>query len=149
MFRKSFVFALILAAVPVVLLAQSSDEEAIRSTALDYALGWYSGDAARMERALHPDLAKRIAKRDAEGKVTLDKMTADELIGATGKGFGTRTPEDKRVADVKILDRFENVASVRLDMSGWIDYMHLTRVGDGWKIVNVLWELKPRPAPKE
>jgi hypothetical protein len=29
-------------------------------TALDYTEGWYAGDAARMERALHPELAKRM-----------------------------------------------------------------------------------------
>lgn len=33
-------------------------------------------------------------------------------------------------------------ASVRVEMSGWIDYMHLAKFGDDWKIVNVLWERK-------
>jgi len=34
--------------------AQTPDETAIRKTALNYIEGWYSGDAARMESALHP-----------------------------------------------------------------------------------------------
>ena len=29
-------------------------------------------------------------------------------------------------------------------MSGWIDYMHLAKWNGEWKIVNVLWELKPQ-----
>ena len=33
-------------------------EAAIVRTVLDYLEGWFDGDAARMERALHPDLAK-------------------------------------------------------------------------------------------
>jgi len=38
----------------------SNDEAAIRKTALDYIEGWYAGDAARMESALHAELAKRM-----------------------------------------------------------------------------------------
>jgi len=35
-------------------------------TALDYTEGWYAGDAARMERALHPELAKRMYRKTSE-----------------------------------------------------------------------------------
>jgi hypothetical protein len=45
---------------------------------------------------------------------------------------------------VKILDIFRNTASVRAEMSGWIDYMHIAKWNGEWKIVNVLWETKPR-----
>jgi hypothetical protein len=36
-------------------------------TALDYTEGWYAGDAARMERALPPELAKRMYRKTFEG----------------------------------------------------------------------------------
>lgn len=39
-------------------------------------------------------------------------------------------------------DRFGNAAVVRLEMTGWIDYLELAKFGDDWKIVNVLWERK-------
>lgn len=39
-----------------------SDSAAIRQTALDYIQGWYTGDAARMQRAVHPELAKRVLR---------------------------------------------------------------------------------------
>ena len=46
-----------------------ADSAGITRTALDYIEGWYTGDATRMERALHPELAKRImfrpTRRDA------------------------------------------------------------------------------------
>lgn len=32
-----------------------------------------------------------------------------------------------------------------MDAGEWIDYMHLARVDGEWKIVNVAWELRPRP----
>ena len=39
--------------------AQSAaDTAAIKATALDYVEGWFEGNAERMERALHPVLAK-------------------------------------------------------------------------------------------
>lgn len=47
--------------------ATPSDEGAIRQTALDYIEGWYKGDAIRMERALHPELAKRMVAPDSRG----------------------------------------------------------------------------------
>ena len=41
-------------------LGQAPDEKAaIRQAALDYIEGWYEGDAARMDRALHAELVKR------------------------------------------------------------------------------------------
>jgi hypothetical protein len=121
----------------------AADSAAIRATALDYAEGWYTGSAERMGRSLHPRLAKRISMQ-RDGQWTLDEMTADELSRAAGSGGGTRTPQAQRQADVQILDVFGNVASVRVTMSGWIDYMHMARVDGRWQIVNVLWELKPR-----
>jgi hypothetical protein len=137
--------ALLLAAVTAApARAQTAaDSAAIRATALDYAEGWYTGSAERMGRSLHPRLAKRISQQ-RNGQWQLQEMTAEELTSAAGQGGGTRTPQDQRQADVRILDIFGNTASVRLTMAGWIDYMHMARVDGRWQIVNVLWELKPR-----
>lgn len=71
-------------------------------------------------------------------------MTASELVESTRRGGGSRTPPERRRTDVTLLDVFENVASVRVDAGEWIDYMHLARLEDGWKIMNVLWERRPR-----
>ncbi|HEY7728879.1 MAG TPA: nuclear transport factor 2 family protein, partial [Candidatus Eisenbacteria bacterium] len=69
--------AVALAGLAVPAAAQTAaDSAAIRATALDYIEGWYTGDAARMERALHPGLAKRIVQRN-DGSVTLGDMTAE------------------------------------------------------------------------
>ena len=65
-----------------------------------------------------------------------------QLVEATGKGYGRNVPADKQLKDVRILDRFGHAAVVRLEMTGWIDYLELMKLGDDWKIVNVLWERK-------
>jgi hypothetical protein len=45
-------------AVPVARAQTAADSAAIRATALDYIEGWWTGNAERMERALHSHLAK-------------------------------------------------------------------------------------------
>ncbi|MCA1640350.1 MAG: peptidoglycan DD-metalloendopeptidase family protein, partial [Acidobacteria bacterium] len=122
-----------------------ADKEAITKTALDYIEGWYEGNAERMERSLHPDLAKRIVRTNLQnGQSRLDQMSALSLVQGVKRGGGKQTPKEKQQKDVIILDVFENTASVKAVMSDWIDYMHLAKFNGRWVIVNVLWELKPK-----
>ena len=119
----------------------AADSAAIRATALDYIDGYYTGDAERMRRSLHPGLVKRIV-RVQEGQPRLGEMNAQELIDGTAAGWGTRVPVGERRTDVTILDVFQNVAAVRVDAHAWIDYMQIARWNGEWKIVNVLWETR-------
>lgn len=123
--------------------AQSTDDAAaIKQTALDYIEGWYEGNAERMERALHPDLAKRIVTR----KNTVNNMDAKSLVQATREGGGKDTPRERQQKDVTILDVYEKAATVKVVASDWIDYMQMGKVNGRWLIINVLWEQKPKPA---
>jgi hypothetical protein len=121
-----------------------ADRVAIKQTALDYIKGWYEGNAERMERSLHPDLAKRIVRTDPKtGKSRLDQMSAMGLVQGTRAGYGKRIPRDKLQKEVTILDVFENAASVKIVAANSIDYLHVARFNGRWVIVNVLWEFKP------
>lgn len=120
-----------------------ADKTAITATALDYIEGWYTGDAERMERALHPDLAKRIVMT-RDGRSMLQQMGAMGLVQGVKRGGGKTTPPDKQQKDVTILDVFENAASVKVVASDWIDYLHIAKFNGRWVIVNVLWEMKPQ-----
>jgi hypothetical protein len=126
--------------------APSAEErEAILRPALDYAEGWYEGDVAKMERALHPELVKRIVRTDPNSKRSvLDGMGASVLLNNVARAFGKNTPKEQQLKDAKILDTYGNVASVRVEMAGWVDYLHIAKFNGRWVIVNVLWELKPR-----
>jgi hypothetical protein len=121
-----------------------AERAAIKQTALDYIEGWYEGNAERMERALHPELAKRIARTNPEGRSRLDQMSAMSLVQGTKRGGGKDTPKEKQQKDVTILDIYENAASVKVVASDWIDYLHVAKFNGRWVIVNVLWELKPQ-----
>ena len=141
---------LVLLALPFlpvsVLGAQSSaDSAGIRAAALDYAEGWYEGNADRMARALHPELVKRIVVRDTTtGRTMVQGMGASVLVNSTRHGYGKETPKDRQQKDVRILDIFGNAACAKAVMADWIDYMQLAKVDGRWVIVNVLWERKPK-----
>src|SRR5215470_1742829 len=145
---KTGIFILILAVFSVICahaqtVSTDADREAIKATALDYIEGWYEGNAERMERALHPDLAKRIVMTNPQGWSQLQQMSAMGLVQNVKRGGGTKTPKEKQQKDVTILDVFNNAASVKVVASDWIDYLHMARWNGRWVIVNVLWELKP------
>ncbi len=152
MLKRSALFFLFLTAFGFQLNAQTTvsetDKAAIKQTALDYIEGWYEGNAERMERALHPDLAKRIVMTK-DGRSRLEQMSAMSLVQGTRKGFGKNTPKEKQQKDVTILDVYENAASVKVVASDWIDYLHIAKFNGQWVIVNVLWELKPPPVPNK
>src|ERR1041385_8174960 len=103
---------------------QSNEEAAIRKTALNYIEGWYEGDAARMESALHPELAKRMIYTDPKsGRSQFHHMGAMALVQGTRMGGGKQTPKEKQLKEVTILDRFNNAAVVKIVASDWIDYL--------------------------
>ena len=143
---SAFVLSLLAASSATPEIAQSqtpADSAAIEQAALDYIQGYYSGNPERMEKALHPDLAKRIVRTGPNGQSGLEQMSAMTLVLITRMMAQRPVPEEDRRDDVTILDIFGNVASVRVDASQWIDYLHLARWNGQWKIVNVLWEMRP------
>ncbi len=122
----------------------AADHAAIKQPALDYIESWYAGDAERMERALHPDLAKRIVRTDAEGRSSLGQMSALTLIQNVKRGYGKSTPKERQQKDITILDVFENAACIKVVASDWVDYLQVAKFNGKWVIVNVLWEMKPK-----
>jgi len=130
---------------PSVVSSRPTDEAeraAIRQAALDYIEGWFEGNAERMDRALHPQLAKRLLEVVSQtGQEKFTHLTKDQMVEFTRRGGGSRVPADKRNIKVTVLDTTETMAVVRTDCSQFIDYLTLAKgAGREWKIVNVLWE---------
>jgi len=124
--------------------ATDADLASIKQVALDYIEGYYEGNAERMERALHPDLAKRVVRLDQSANcMRLAHMGALGLIQATRARASNPAPKDAQQRDVTILDMLGNAASVKVVATDWIDYLHVAKCDGRWVIVNVLWEMKP------
>jgi hypothetical protein len=112
-------------------------EAAVVSAVLDYFEGWFDGDVARMERALHPGLAKRSLEQDGR---TLNETTASWMIDATGRAVGReRDPGDRRI-EVEIEDVYGTIANATVRSAVYREYVQLVLTPEGWKIVNALWE---------
>ncbi|KPJ93185.1 MAG: hypothetical protein AMS18_05865 [Gemmatimonas sp. SG8_17] len=122
---------------------EPSDRAEIEATALNYIDGSFSGNADRMERALHPELTKvLLANNRVTGKPFLHKMGASDLIEGTRAGLGT-VDEDQRNIDVAIYDVSHGIAAVKVTSSRYIDHLQLGKVNGEWKIINVLWVPNP------
>lgn len=122
-------------------IAQTTDvERAIVAAALDYYKGWFDGEPARMERALHPDLVKRSL---AEDGMSVETISARQMVEATAKGVGLTRDPGKQARDIQIhVDHvYGDIATVTATSAIYVDYLQLARTHDGWKIVNVLWDL--------
>jgi len=121
-----------------------SDTVEIRKTVLNYIEGFYNSDYQRMAKAIHPELAKRIIVKDSIGNIMLQNMGSSQLIYNTKRNRNSNIlhADKKFEAEVVIFDIYNNVATVKVTTNKFkfMDYLHLGKFGNDWKIVNVLWE---------
>jgi hypothetical protein len=122
------------------------ERAAIKRTVLDYFGGWFDGDVVRVERALHPELVKRSLEKDASGRETLRTITAEWMIQATARGDGKNESPEALRNEIEIEDVLGELANVTVRSAVYIEYLHLARASDGWKIVNDVWQHTPGAA---
>ncbi len=140
-------FVLFMMAVPVVLPAQSTGEpEAVKQAVLDYVEGVYEMSPARIERSIHPDLAKRgFFIKKGETVYSPHTMTFAQLVELS-KNYNKDGHVSKDAPkDVVVYDISDQTASAKLTAVWGIDYMHLAKYDGKWKIINVLWQTPPKP----
>jgi hypothetical protein len=122
-----------------------AEREAVRQAVLDYVEGIYTVDASRIERSVHPELAKRgfFVKR-GETAYSSDVMTFQQLVDlAKTYNKNGRVPKDAP-KEVVIFDVSDQTASAKLTAVWGIDYIHLAKYDGKWKFVNVLWQTPPK-----
>lgn len=117
----------------------ADDLVAIERAASDYIEAWLTGDADRMADCLHPDLTKRSVDRSAAERWPVIAVTRDDMVDATRSGRGTQLP---RGYTVSVDAAFGGIATVRVDSARYVDFLHIARFQDRWRIVNVLWQLR-------
>jgi hypothetical protein len=123
-----------------------AEREAVRQAVLDYVEGIYTVDASRIERSVHPELAKRgFFVKKGETAYSSDVMTFQQLVDlAKTYNKNGRVPKDAP-KDVVIFDVSDQTASAKLTAVWGIDYIHLAKYDGKWKFVNVLWQTPPKP----
>jgi hypothetical protein len=119
-----------------------SDLARIEQTARDYYEAWFTGDSDRMANCLHPSLAKRNIDQPDRADSPVDENTWESMVEGAREGRGTKHRGSS--FEVKVLDTTRNMASVRIEGGPYVDFLHVGRFGDAWRIVNVLWEPRGR-----
>lgn len=119
------------------------DSLLIKETVSNYIEGWYSGDTLRMSKSIHYDLAKRGIVPSRDGKKTgMLKASYQEMITWTSKNPNQIKDNSIKTNDIKIsiIEIGVNVAVARCESKDFIDYLHLARLKNEWKIINAIWE---------
>ena len=111
----------------------SGEVAAVVATAREYFEGWFDGDEARMERALHPNFVKRRAGEE------LGITTKERMLELTRRGEGKADGAD-RTLRIDVTDVHGDIASATVRSAVYHEYLHLVRTRSGWKIANALWE---------
>jgi hypothetical protein len=124
------------------------DEAAIRACLLDYFEGWFDGDPGRMDRALHPGLAKHAIGQDRGRTQTLDATTKAEMVEATRQGRGRQRDVPDRAIRIDIAGVSGDIASAIVHSAVYVEYALLARTRDGWRITGTLWRWADGHGPR-
>jgi hypothetical protein len=120
------------------------EEAAIRVTLDHYLAGHATGDPAEYRQAFD-DEAKLFWIRD--GKL-MQRTDDDYIAGATGKPAPDEAQRRRWIESVNITCTAAT-AKVVLDYPTVVmtDYMSLLKTPQGWKIVNKIFDVAPKPKP--
>lgn len=140
---------LLLAVISLPAPGQSKEDSlAIKKAALDYVEGWSKGDVNRIQFAVSPELSKRRVAVNANlvyvQDMSLSLLCVSAMANAKGVRMPDLTPGKEMVQEVKILDIEGTNASIKTwnEKYGFFDYVHLSKAGGKWMIINVLWDMR-------
>jgi Putative lumazine-binding len=114
--------------------ASGDQSSAVSATVRDYIEGYYTGDAPRMERTLHPHYLKHII----HGNIPMREKTGSEMLQAVRSEGTADFPQAERTEQISVLDVSGNIASAKLVTANWVDYITLSKVDGEWKILSVV-----------
>ena len=116
------------------------ERPAAQAAALDYIEGMLSGDAARLEKVLHPETNQvtLMSMATAEAKVAFVMRSRYSGILEPAKAKVGLAPENARNADVRILDLMDGMAFAAVQTAMGTAYLQLQLLDGQWKVINVL-----------
>jgi hypothetical protein len=115
----------------------SNEKAAVTAVAKSYMDAYYTADAARMEKALHPDFHKRTL-RTVNGQTEISEDTVQSMVEGVRLGSGKEIPASEQVQKIEVLDVYRDAASVKVVTGRWIDYMHLSKLNGEWRVLDVV-----------
>lgn len=135
-----FIISFVVAMGPLKADVSDDDMRKIHRAALDYLESQQQVIPKMMDRALHSKFAKRTFwKKDGRDFVLENDRDGMVHIAEVYNKDGDMFPKNPR-KDVEILDVEGRTASVKVYADEFIDYLHIVKLEDEWKIINALWQ---------
>jgi hypothetical protein len=141
---KCFAFRLCLTLLSITFLAaaqnpkSASEEAAVRATVTDYIEGYYTGNAARMEKSLHPHYLKHTIGQSEQGAFRMTETTGLQMVQDIRSYGPADLPAAERTQQITVLDISGDIASAKLVTAYWVDYLTLVKTNGEWRIVSVV-----------
>jgi hypothetical protein len=114
-----------------------TDEDGVRATVTDYIESYYTGDASRMEKSLHPHYLKHTIS-NSDGKLRMTEWTGLQMVQEVRSNGPAALPASEKIEKVTVLDVANGMASAKLVTPHWVDYLTLSKWNGEWKIVSVV-----------
>ena len=112
----------------------TTDTSAVQTAVTNYIEGYFTGDADRMKKTLHPHYLKHVI----HGDIPMREMTAIQMVTAVRRNGPADLTAEQKTEEVTVLDVAGDIASAKLVTPGWQDYMTLSKVNGEWKILSVV-----------
>src|SRR5262245_44900715 len=123
-----------------------ADREAVRQAVLDYVEGVYNVDPSRIERSVHPKLAKLgFTRAPDEDAYRPGSTTSFERLVEIAKTYNKEGKLSKDAPkEIVVFDVLDQTTSVKLVPVCGVDYMHLAKSDGKSMIINVLFQSPPK-----
>ena len=115
----------------------TTERTAIVAVAQNYMDAYYTADASKMERALHPDFHKRTLHL-VNGEIQITEDTVSSMLAGVRSGSGLKIPASERVRKIEVLDVYKNAANVKVTTGRWVDYMLISKFDGQWRVLDVV-----------
>ncbi len=110
------------------------DIDAITKAALDYLEGYVSADAERHLGSYHPEAIKRRYTQDEDGVFGIISLSPQTMADSAA----LQTPSEIE-AEIVIDGVYNDIASVRVYSSRWVDFLHMAKARGEWRLFQVTW----------
>lgn len=124
--------------------ASQKDSLEIKRISLGYLIALQELKPELMTEVMHDSLNKVTVGYDRElRKENVTAIPKDRMIrnAKNWNKSNTRFPP-KPSNQIKILDVYHRIATVKLYSDNWVEYLHLIKLDGKWSIINLLWQHK-------
>jgi hypothetical protein len=127
--------------------SKTAEDVAIKKTITNYIENFFENNYDKMKESLHPRLAKRGFNSPGSNKLS-DDFPPEKLkeLMSTKQKFEVGL-QSNIVENITV---YGNMASACLrtgyPRTRWVEYIHLLKQEETWKIINVFWEFEKNKA---